>query len=54
MTTAHAGWRLERKVQRSISKVSSGRSAAATEVLWSNRPLPRQGCLLELEAVGWP
>jgi hypothetical protein len=55
MTTAHAGWRrLERTVQRPTSNVSGGRGAFATEVLWSNRPLPRQGRLLEPEEVGCP
>jgi hypothetical protein len=55
MTTAHAGWwRREHTVQRPTSNVSGGRGAVATEVLWSNRPLPRQARLLEPEAVGCP
>jgi hypothetical protein len=55
MTTAHAGWwRRERRVQRPTSNVAGGRGAVATEVLWSNRPLPRQDRLLEPEAVGCP
>ena len=55
MTTAHAGWwRLERTVQRPNSNVSGGRGAVATKVLWSNRPLPHQACLLEPGAVGYP
>ena len=53
MTTAHAGWwRRERTPQRPTSNGSGGRGAGATEVLWSNRPLPRQARLLEPEAVG--
>jgi hypothetical protein len=53
MTTAHAGgWRRERTVQRPTSNVSGGRGAVATEVLWSNRPLPHHARLLEPEAVG--
>jgi hypothetical protein len=53
MTTAHAGWwRRERRVQRPTSNVSDGRGAVATEVRWSNRPLPHQARLLEPEAVG--
>jgi hypothetical protein len=55
MTTAHAGWwRRERRVQRPTSKVLGGRGAVATEVLWSNRPLPRQARVLEPKAVGCP
>ena len=54
MTTAHAGWCLERRVQRPTSKVARGQGAVATVVPWSNRPLPYQACLLEPEAVGWP
>ena len=51
MTSAHAGrWR-ERRVQRLTPNVSGGRDAVATEVLWFNRPLPRQARLLESEAV---
>ena len=53
MTTAHAGWwRLERTVQQPTSKVSGGRGAAATELLWSNRPLAHQARLLEPEVGG--
>jgi hypothetical protein len=52
MTTAHAGWwRLERTMQRPTSNVSGGRGAVATEVLWFNRPRPRQARLLEPEAL---
>jgi hypothetical protein len=52
MTTAHAGWwRRERRMQWPTSNGSWGRGAVASEVLWSNRPLPRQACLLEPEAV---
>ena len=55
MTTAHAGWwRRERRVQRPTSNGSGGYGAVATEVFWSNRPLPRQARLLEPEAVGCP
>jgi len=55
MTTAHADWwRRERPVQRPTSNSSGGRAAAATEILWSNRPLPHQARLLEPEAVGCP
>jgi hypothetical protein len=55
MTTAHAGWwRRERRVQRPTSDVSCGRSAGAAKVLWSNRPLTHQACLLEPEVVGRP
>ena len=55
MTTAPAGWwRLERTVQQPTSKVSGGRGAAATEVLWSNRPLAQRARLLEPAAVGCP
>ena len=54
MTTAHAGWwQLERPVQRPASNASDG-PGAAPEVLWSNRPLPRQARLLAPEAVGCP
>jgi hypothetical protein len=53
MTTAHAGWCLERRVQRPTSNASGGRGAIATEVLWSNF-LARQARLLEPEAVGCP
>jgi hypothetical protein len=53
MTTAHAGWwRRERTVQRPTPTVSGGCGAVATEVCWSNRPLPRQVRLLEPGAVG--
>jgi hypothetical protein len=53
MTIGRAGWwRRERRVQRPTSNVSGGRGAVATEVRWSNRPLPRQARLLEPEAVG--
>jgi hypothetical protein len=51
MTTAYAGWRRERRVQRPTSNVSGGCGAVATEVLWSNRPLVRQVSLGEPEAV---
>ena len=55
MTTAHAGWwRRERTVQRQTSNVAGRRGAVATEVLWSNRPLPHQERLLEPEAVDCP
>jgi hypothetical protein len=55
MTTAHAGrWRRERTAKRPTSDASGGRGAGATEVLWSNRPLPHQARLLEPEAVGCP
>ena len=55
MTTAHAGWwRRERRVQRPTSNAWGGRGAAATEVLWSNRPLAHQARLLEPEAVCRP
>ena len=55
MTTAHVGsWRLERTVQQPTSNVGRGQGAVATEVRWSNRPLPRQARLLKLEAVGCP
>ena len=55
MTTAHASWwRWEHAVQRPTLKVSGGRGAVATEILWSNRPLAHQACLLEPEAVGSP
>jgi hypothetical protein len=55
MTTAPAGWwRLERRVQRPTSKVSGGRGAVATEVLWSNRPLAHRARLGEPEAVRCP
>jgi len=54
MTTAHAGWWRERRVPRPISKVSGGCGAVASEVLWSDRPLPRRARLLEAEAVGCP
>ena len=55
MTTANAGWwRLEYAVRRPTSNGSSGRGAVATEILWSNRPLPRQARLLAPEAVGCP
>jgi hypothetical protein len=55
MTTAHAGWwRLERTVQPPPSNGSGGHGAVATEVLWSNRPLPHQARLLEPEAVCRP
>jgi hypothetical protein len=51
MTTAHAGWRRERRVAWPTANGPGGRDAVATEVRWSNRPLPRQACLLEPEAV---
>jgi hypothetical protein len=52
MTTAHAGWwRRQRTGQRPTSNGPGGRGASATEVRWSNRPLPRQARLLEPEAV---
>jgi hypothetical protein len=55
MTTARAGWwPLERRVQRPTSNASGGYGAVATEVLRSNRPLPRQARLLEPEAEGGP
>ncbi len=51
----YAGWwRLERTVQRPTSNVSGGRGAVATEAIWSNRPLARQGRLGEPEAVAGP
>jgi DNA adenine methylase len=51
----YAGWwRLERTVQRPTSNTSGGRGAAATEVLWSNRPLPRQARLLDQVGVLLP
>ena len=53
MTTAQAGWwQRERRVQRPTSNAWGGRGVVATEVRWSNRPLPRQADLLEPEAVG--
>ena len=54
MTTAHASWCLERRVQRPTSNVSGGRGTVATEVLWSNRPLAHRARLLEPLAVGCP
>jgi DNA adenine methylase len=54
MTSARSGWRLERTVQRPTSNASGGHGAVTIEVFWSNRPLPRQACLLEPEAVGCP
>ena len=55
MTTAHAGWwRQERRAQWPTSNASGGYGVVATEVLWSNRPPPRQARLLEPGAVGWP
>jgi hypothetical protein len=54
MTTARTGWWRERRVQRPTSNASGGRSAVAAEVLWSNRPLAHQTCLLEPEAVCFP
>jgi hypothetical protein len=51
MTTAHAGCWRERTGQRPTSNGPGGRGAVATEVRWSNRPLPRQARLLEPEAV---
>ena len=54
MTTAHAGWRRKRSVQRPTSNGSGGRAAVATEALWSNQPFPRQAGLLEPAAVGCP
>ena len=54
MTTAHADWwRREHTVQRPTPDGSGGRGVVATEVLWSNRPLPRQARLLE-PVVGLP
>ena len=53
MTTAHAGWwRRERTVQWPTSNASGGRGAVATEILWSNQPLPHPGRLLEPGVVG--
>jgi hypothetical protein len=55
MTTAHAGWwRRERTVQPPTSNGWGSRGAVATEVLWSNWPLPPPGRLLEPGAVGCP
>jgi hypothetical protein len=55
MTTAHAGWWLrERRMQRPTSNALGGHGAVATEVRWSNGPLPHPGRLLEPEAVGCP
>ena len=55
MTTAHAGWwRREPREQRPTSNASGGCGAAATEVLWSSRPLAHQARLLEPEAVESP
>jgi hypothetical protein len=55
MTTALAGWwRRERTVQPSTSNGSGGHGDVASEVLWSNRPLPHRAHLLEPEAVGCP
>jgi hypothetical protein len=54
MTTAHAGWWWERRVQRPTSDVSGGRGAVATEALWSNRLLAHRARLLEPEAVDCP
>ena len=55
MTIDHAGWwRRERTVQRPTSNVPGRCGAAATEVLWSNRPLVHQARLLEPAAVGCP
>jgi DNA adenine methylase len=48
----YAGWwRLERTVLRPTSNIAGGRGTAAVEVIWSNRPLPRQACLLDQEVI---
>ncbi len=53
MTTAHASWWWrERTRQQPTSNGLSGRGA--TEVRWSNRPLPPQARLGAPEAVGCP
>jgi hypothetical protein len=44
-------WRLERTMQRPTSNISGGRGALASEVIWSNRPLPAQARLLDPETV---
>ena len=54
MTTAHASWCPERRVQRPTLNVSGVRGAVATEALWSNRPLAHQARLLKPEAVYCP
>jgi hypothetical protein len=46
--------RLERAVQRPTSNVLGRRGAVATEVIWSNRPLPYQARLLDPEAMFLP
>jgi hypothetical protein len=51
MTTALAGW-WRRRVQRPTSDVAGGQGVVATELLWSNLPLPHPGRLLEPEVVG--
>jgi DNA adenine methylase len=51
---ARGWWRLERTVQRPTSNVSGGRGSVATEVVWSNRPLPRQARLLDHPGVLQP
>jgi hypothetical protein len=49
------GWRrIEQTVQRPTSNTSGGRGAAAVEVIWSNRPLPRQVRLLDHPGVPLP
>ncbi len=40
-----------RTVHRPTCNVSGGRGAVATEVLWTNRPLARQGRLGKPEVV---
>jgi hypothetical protein len=55
MTTTHAGWwRREYAVQRPTSNGSGGQGTVATEVRWSNRPLPHQARLFEPKAAGCP
>jgi len=39
---ARGWWRVDRVITRPTSNVSGGRGAAATEVIWSNRPLRQQ------------
>ena len=55
MLSACVGWwRWKRTLRRPTLKVSGGRGEVATEILWSNRPLPHPGRLVEPKAVGCP
>jgi hypothetical protein len=55
MTTVQGGrWQRERTVPRPTSNASGRRGAVATEVRWSNWPLPHQAGLLDPEAVSCP